>query len=113
MTIQELKNYLVKHSPFRTKGYDDELFYFTESTIRIQDGEPFGYVLSGDGNFFTLQETPVKGLFPFFINYQIVDSEIEESPITINYDESKIKQDPYRDANAINGFLILEPAQGQ
>ena len=107
MTVEELNDKLVKHSPFSVVGrngsysFDGKDFIINGVVIsgyKICSREDRHYRIRFDNAFYTMH------------NYQVVVEQDAEFPVTINYEKRLLKENKYRDKNAVNGFFVLQSA---
>ncbi len=106
MTTEELQNYLIKNSPFKFEGDSKELFYFSDDSFSIDKGEKINYKLSKTGDNFTFE---VNSLIPVFQNIKIKVSDKDDTTVVLNFNSQKLKNDTFRNKDAVDGFFILKP----
>lgn len=105
MTPTELKTILIENSPFKIKGTNKEIINFKNDYILI-NGELFENIIISKTDYgFTINYN--NSLIPFYDSLKIHLPNYISSPIIINYNAQKLKNDLFRHEIAEEGFLIL------
>lgn len=104
MTIEKLQEFLIENTPFKFKGSSKELYYFGNNYYSINKGEKYNFELSKTENNFILTD---KALIPVFQNVKIIIEQDKVVKLNINF--QKLKNETFRNEDAEEGYLILQP----
>lgn len=107
MTVDELNDKLVKHSPFNIVGrggnysFDGKDFIINGVIIsgyKICHQDERHYRMKFDNTFYAMN------------NYKVIIEKDDGFPVVINYEKRLLEENKYRDKNAVNGFFVLQAA---